>query len=210
VYFPGAFGFFSQSSARLGPEGAFLEFLAASGRALMWPIYDGTFERARGDIRGGYAREDRIYRTYAIRWAQDFMRAVDYLETRSEIDTIKLAYLGNSWGSQNAPAILSVDRRITAAVLWLAGLPMQRSLPEVDPINFVGHVRAPVLMISGQYDYIYPVELSQRPLFNLLGTAPADKRHVVIPGMGHGTAANRNDLIRETLAWLDKYLGPVQ
>jgi len=47
-------------------------------------------------------------------------------------------------------------------------------------------------------------------LLNLLGTAAADKRHIVIDGVGHELGRVRNGVVREVLPWLDKYLGPVK
>jgi hypothetical protein len=51
------------------------------------------------------------------------------------------------------------------------------------------------------------VESSQRPLFRLLGTADGDKHHVIYES---GHAVLGNDLIRPSLDWLDRYLGPVK
>ena len=52
-----------------------------------------------------------------------------------------------------------------------------------------------------------PLETSQIPLFNRLGTPEAQKKHVIYDG-GHGQFP-RSATIREVLAWLDQYLGPV-
>jgi hypothetical protein len=41
----------------------------------------------------------------------------------------------------------------------------------------------------------------------LFGTPPSEKRHVVFDA-GHDPLP-RSQVIREILAWLDKYLGPV-
>jgi dipeptidyl aminopeptidase/acylaminoacyl peptidase len=210
VYFPGAGGFQRPSSSQLGPEEAYWEFLPASGRAFVWPIYAGTYERNQGHLVSGYSREDRLYRDYVLKWVQDFMRTVDYLETRKDIDSSKLAYLGVSWGGQMGIIVPAVDSRLAATLLVLAGLPMQRALPEVDPVNFVRHVKTPVLILGGQYDYVFPLEASQRPLFDLLGATARDKRHVVFDGVGHEISRIRNDVIREVLTWLDMYLGPVK
>jgi hypothetical protein len=62
-------------------------------------------------------------------------------------------------------------------------------------------------MINGRSDFIRPLETSQRPLFRLLGAPEKDKRHVIIAG-GHVTPMD--DVIKKTLNWLDRYLGPVQ
>jgi hypothetical protein len=43
-------------------------------------------------------------------------------------------------------------------------------------------------------------------MFQLLGTPDENKRHVIAEG-GHDVP--RQLLIRETLDWLDRYLGPV-
>jgi hypothetical protein len=51
------------------------------------------------------------------------------------------------------------------------------------------------------------LESSQIPLFQLLGAAGADKRHLVVEG---GHAAFNQDVVREALGWLDRYLGPVR
>ena len=62
-------------------------------------------------------------------------------------------------------------------------------------------------MLNGRYDYVFPVETSQPLLFESLGT-PTEDKHWVIYEAGHAQAP-RSQVIRETLAWLDKYLGPV-
>ena len=79
-------------------------------------------------------------------------------------------------------------------------------LPEVDEFNFVPRVTLPVLMINGRYDHRRPIETSQLPMYERLGTPQADKDHKLFDG---GHFVPRNDLINETLSWLDSYLGPV-
>lgn len=69
-------------------------------------------------------------------------------------------------------------------------------------------IRIPVLMVNGRHDFIFPLETSQKPLFEALGTREPDKRHILYDG-GHRNLVTRPDLIGEILDWLDKYLGPV-
>ena len=78
--------------------------------------------------------------------------------------------------------------------------------PVGDAFNYAPHVKMPVLMINGRYDYAYPLEESQKPLFRLLGTPAADKRHALFDG---GHVAPQQETMREVLAWFDRYLGPV-
>jgi hypothetical protein len=62
-------------------------------------------------------------------------------------------------------------------------------------------------MISGRSDPLFPEATSQIPMFRLLGTPDKDKRRVVIDG---GHVVFNQDVVREALGWLDKYLGPVR
>ena len=80
-------------------------------------------------------------------------------------------------------------------------------MPEVDPFHYVSRFTTPVLMLNGEHDYFFPRETSQEPMFALLGTSPEHKKYVVYPGAHF---IPRPDRIRETLDWLDRYLGPVR
>ena len=71
--------------------------------------------------------------------------------------------------------------------------------------SFGGSVPLALLMLTGRHDYVLPLETSQRPLFNLLGTPAGDKRHVIYDA-GHDPLP-RSQLVREILGWLDRYFG---
>jgi pimeloyl-ACP methyl ester carboxylesterase len=142
-----------------------------------------------------------------IAWAKDMRRTIDYLATRPDMDTTKLAYFGWSWGGYLGGIMPAVEPRFKAVVLLVAGLEVQRAQPEADPINFLPRIRIPVLMLNGEYDHYFPVETSQRPMFRLLGTPPDRKRQVISPG---GHFVPRTQLVKETLDWLDRYLGPTE
>ncbi len=140
--------------------------------------------------------------------AKDVSRSLDYLQTRRDIDSKKLAYLGDSLGAQLAPVFLALDRRFEAAILTRGGLQLRRDLPEVDRLNFAPRVTTPVLMLNGRYDDYFPFESSQLPLFRLLGTPDTDKKHVVYEA-GHGNFP-RMEEAREIIDWLERYLGPAR
>jgi pimeloyl-ACP methyl ester carboxylesterase len=100
----------------------------------------------------------------------------------------------------------AVEKRIRVIVLNVGGMEMEKTLPEVDQINYVPRVTQPVLMLNGKYDMFFPVKTAQEPLFRLLGT-PRDKKKMVVYPFGH--LLPQVDFMRETLAWYDTYLGPV-
>jgi formylglycine-generating enzyme required for sulfatase activity/dienelactone hydrolase len=203
VFFPGSGDIHQRSSEALRTEQ--VDFLVKSGRAVLYPVYHGLFERG-GVIASDQPNETTAYRDWKISMERDLARSIDYLETRDDIDLERLAFYGLSMGGRMGPLMLGVEKRFRAAVLYVAGFKFQRSLPEADPFNFAPRVTLPVLMINARYDFFFPLETSQRPLYELLGTPKADKKWVVYDG---GHSVPRSKLIAESLAWLDHYLGPV-
>jgi dienelactone hydrolase len=180
-----------------------IDFIVKSGRAVAFPIYKGTFERRIGHARALPRFDTAAYRDNAIDSVKDLRRSIDYLETRPDLDTSMLALFGYSWGGVNGPAALAQEPRLRLGVIYIGLLPPMSSIPEVDPVNALPRVRVPVLMFSGEFDSMVPVENARR-YFELIGTPPAEKRHVIVPG---GHYVPRDLLIRETLDWLDRHLG---
>jgi serine/threonine protein kinase/dienelactone hydrolase len=185
---------------------AALDALVKGGRAVVYPVYKSTFERGDG-LTSDTADTSSNWRDHMIMWVKDASRALDYAETRPELNHEKVAYYGYSWGAEMGGVIPAVEPRIKVNVLTLGGLDFQRSLPEVDVINFLPHVKQPTLMLNGRYDFFFPVQSSQEPLYRLLGSKKEEKKHLIYE-TGHNIP--RNELIKEVLNWLDEYLGPVQ
>jgi len=204
VYFPGASALRGRSSAN-APQLDNFDFIIKSGRAVMFPVYKGTYER--GDDYKGYHRATSSYRDHVIAWSKDLGRTIDYLETRSDIDSSKLAYEGVSLGGAMGSLLPAVEDRIRALVLIVPGFFLTKCSPEVDQLNFAPRVKVPVLMLNGRFDFIFPVSSSQEPMFQMLGTPKEHKRRVVYE-TGHDIP--QNEQIKETLDWLDRYLGPVK
>jgi len=203
IHFPGSF---AQETATFDPSiiKGEIDFVVKSGRALVWPIYKSTYERGDG-FESDIGDLSAAYRDHVVMWVKDFRRSVDYLATRADVDSSRLGYYGISWGGYLGGMIPAVEPRIKAVVLQVAGLLMQRSSPEVETLNYLPRITQPVLMLNGRYDHYFPVESSQMPFFRALGTPAARKRQVIAEG---GHFVPRNQIIAESLAWLDRYLGP--
>ena len=209
VWFPGGYAFSRLPLGRLmtdAPGGLEFAFLPRSGRAVIFPVYQGTFQRFAGVPE--YPQDDQMnaYRDMVVQWSKDLGRTIDYLETRSDFDTGKLGYYGLSAAANAALPIVAVESRFKAVVLVSGGVDTNRRPPEADPLNFAPHITAPTLMVSGRDDFIFPLETVARPLFTLLG-APPDRKRLLIHDGGH--IPPLNDLIREVLGWFDQLLGPV-
>ena len=126
---------------------------------------------------------------------------------RPDIDASRVAFYGASFGGSVAFPLTALEPRFRTAVLGPAGFAYMDLPPEADAINYVSHVTMPVLMLGGRFDFVIPLDTAQAPMFERLGTPPADKRHVVFDS-GHNDFP-RSEMIREVLGWLDRYLGPV-
>jgi dienelactone hydrolase len=214
IYFPGSGSVFVPSSEDIEEYYEFswnLSFLIKNGRAVVYPIYKGTFER-QDDIPGSlhYRYDDsHEFRDYQIKVVKDFKRVIDYLETRPDIDSEKLAYYGFSWGGILGSMIPAIEDRIKIAIINAGGLKMYygKPKPEVDYINYVSRVTIPTLMLHGRYDANVSYDYAAKPMFDLLGTPEKDKKLIVYE-TDH--IIPMKELIKESLTWLDHYFGPVE
>ncbi len=183
------------------------EHIVRSGRALALPVYKGYLER--WDPFLSLQGEDyfRTMRTRMANWRQDLGNVLDLLSARPDIDMTRLGYLGASFGASTAFPLIALEERIKVALLVPGGFTYRPLPPEADAINYLSRVKIPTLLLGGRHDYVFPLETSQKPMFERLGTPADSKRHVVFDA-GH-TNFPRAEVIREVLGWLDRYLGPV-
>ena len=205
VFFPTSDAVFERSSKDLDLFGC--AFIIKSGRAFVYPIYKSHYERGDG-LPYDDPDETARYRDHVIYWAKDLGRTIDYLETRKDLNLEKLAYYGISTGAYLGNILPAVENRIRVAVLLGGGFEAAKKMPEVDELNFAPRVKVPTLLVSGRYDFYFPLEL-QNMMFRSLGTLEKDKRHVVLEG-GEIPVLAYDQMVKEILDWLDKYQGPVK
>jgi formylglycine-generating enzyme required for sulfatase activity len=213
VYFPGSASTLMPSSEDLESYyefTMFLSYLVRSGRAVLYPVYKGTFERGSPEIiallRQPENADSYAYTEYLVQVVKDLRRSIDYLATRPDIDSERLAYYGMSWGGHLGPIMTAVEERFRTSVLVAGGL-MGVGRPEASDLTYVTRVGLPTLILNGKYDVFFPPETSSQPLLDLLATPLEDKR-LMLYETDH--IPPRTEYIKETLAWLDQYLGPVR
>jgi serine/threonine protein kinase/formylglycine-generating enzyme required for sulfatase activity len=201
VYFPPSSARYLTDSTN--PSFPFAYFIPKSGRALVYPVYQSTYER-QIDQHGPNDRRDVM-----IQIGKDLRRTIDFLETREDIDSDWLAFYGLSWGAYIGPLLTAIEPRFDASVLIAGGLYRLPDdwPPAAVPQNFAPRSNVPTLMVNGKADFGAPVETNIQPLFDMLGTPDEHKRLALLDG-GH-VPASPNEVIREVLDWLDLYLGPV-
>ena len=195
LYFPNSYARSSRSSDPL--DIGFVDFVVRSGRAVLYPVYKGTFERGGGVAAAGPSAA----RDMQVAWGKDVFRSVDYLATRSDLDLSRLAFYGVSMGAYFGPIPVALEPRLKLAVFAAGGLRYNYA-PEVQPVNFLPRLTVPVLLVNGRDDFSASVEAQTR-FYTLAGTPIEHKRHVMLDG-GHVPNDFRG-LIREILDFLDKY-----
>jgi formylglycine-generating enzyme required for sulfatase activity/dienelactone hydrolase len=198
LFFPGSDAVMTGSSRQLWLRMA--EFWIRSGRALVYPVYQGTYERRIAQPLGLNGSRDLI-----VQRTKEVRRTLDYLEERQDIDRRRIGYYGLSLGANQAPFALATDSRFRLAVLFAGGLRGAPAAAEVQTESYLPRVRLPLLFVGGRQDFLFPHSSSQLPFFEAIGSA--DKRLYVFEG-GH-IPIEFNQVIREILEFTDQRMGAV-
>lgn len=212
VFYPGSDMFMTSQEELSSFELENIDFIVRSGRVVALPVYKGAMERNDQESTSYRVSDEtmatRRYADYFVDVVKDFKRTLDYLETRVDIDRTRIGYYGFSEGGLWAPIFLTAEgERITAAVSHLGALYNARIHPQADPFHYVTRVKVPILMLNGSYDSHLTLKQGVQPMFDLLGT-PEEYKSLKLYESDHYIP--RNDLIKETVAWYDRYLGPVR
>lgn len=128
-------------------------------------------------------------REMVVQTIVDYRRAIDYLETRKEIDPNRIGVIGYSLGGSMSFVLAGVDPRIkvlTACVsptLMRQRWPNQHNISAIAPYNFIRAIKGrPVLMLMGRNDnFNYTVE-EARALYDLI---EADSKEIVFYDCKH-------------------------
>jgi len=204
VFFPHS-GTRAMTSSRDLLTGVPVTYIPRTGRALMYPIYKGTFERGGGNPAPiNYERRDQI-----VTWAKDVSRTLDYLETRDDVDSTRFGFMGMSLGAEYGPIFTALDDRFSASVLVSGHLHAHQmgDPAEIQPLHFAPRSTVPVMLVNGRDDFVSPVDTSLRPMLALQGAPEEHKRLVLLDG-GHLPA--QNEVTKHVLEWFDLYLGAVE
>lgn len=153
-----------------------------SGRAVFAVVFRHFKERRQPQETGGNLSSVR-QRALLVNDATDLRRGLDYLQTREEIDSSRVAYFGYSAGAVEGVLFSSVEPRYRSVVFVSGGIRANgpNVLAEATPSNFASHIRAPKFLLSGRYDEAHPFKLLVEPLFKLL----SEPKQLVVYEGGH-------------------------
>ena len=176
-----------------------LDFLIQSGKTLIWPAWKGSLNRMPENVT---SNEDtlRRFRNQFVAWVNDTDKTLDYLETRNDIDTENIFYLGMSYGALFNTHTLLFENRYKGAILYVGGS-FPTYPPLADGINHLPRIKTPFLMLNGEQDYLVPKSAANF-FYQFTGTPTEDKK-IIFYDSGHWPLP-RNQMIKETLSFIDK------
>ena len=186
----------------------------------------------RGSTSYGKEFGNLIHHNYPSQDYDDLMSGVDYVLERDYIDKDNLFVTGGSGGGVLSSWIVGKTDRFNAAVVakpvinwysfvlyadnvsffykyWFPGLPWDNldQYMERSPISYVGNVKTPTMLLTGEQDFRTPMAESEQ-FYAGLKLNNVESMLVRIPGASHGIAARPSNLIAKVnaiIAWFEKY-----
>lgn len=150
------------------------EALIAKGFAVF--TIDAAMHGERFDIEGVFPKPSSLRKAGLIytvgdmikQTAQDYMRGLDYLESRNDINIDKVGVYGLSMGGAVSFILSGLDNRIKTAVVGVTVV-YGNQYSAVNSYNFAPRIKdKPLLMIMGDNDGYYTPK-SATQLFNSIG-----------------------------------------
>jgi predicted esterase len=142
------------------------------------------------DIRSNYM---------TVQSVREYRRAIDYLETRIEIDTGRLGMIGYSMGGFMTFSLTAVDPRVKVSVACVTPNIEEPYSPKAA-YHFAPYINnRPFLMLMGKDDPFYTVEEAQQ-LHNFIDS---DVKEITFYNSGHRLP---DEWIERATEWMEKYL----
>ena len=138
------------------------------------------------------------FRDGMVQTIGDYLRAVEYLGIREEIDTSRIGVIGHSIGGVMAVLFASIDIRVKGVVTSVSAYTDSWLFP-VSSINIAPAVEAPTLILAANNDNVINPDAT-RILFNSLGS---EIKQIEFYDSGHRLPEEN---IGRSFQWLLTYL----
>ena len=194
--------------------------------------YVVLYTNPRGSTSYGKEFANLIHHNYPSQDYDDLISGVDYIIDKGYIDQENLFVTGGSGGGVLTAWIIGKTDRFKAAVVakpvinwysfvlyadnigywykyWFGDLPWNdpESYLKRSPISYVGNIKTPTMVLTGEKDYRTPMAESEQ-LYAGLKLNKVESMLVRIPNANHGIAAKPSNLIAKVnsiLSWFEKY-----
>ena len=194
--------------------------------------YVVLYTNPRGSTSYGKEFANLIHHNYPSEDYDDLISGVDFVIEKGYIDEANLFVTGGSGGGVLTSWIVGKTDRFTAAVVakpvinwysfvlyadnigyfykyWFKDFPWDNpeSYLERSPISYVGNVKTPTMVLTGEKDYRTPMAESEQ-FYAGLKLNKVETMLVRIPNANHGIASKPSNLIAKVnaiIAWFEKY-----
>ena len=194
--------------------------------------YVVLYTNPRGSTSYGKEFANLIHHNYPSQDYDDLISGVDNLIERGYIDENNLFVTGGSGGGVLTSWIIGKTDRFSAAVVakpvinwysfvlyadnigyfykyWFNDLPWNdpESYLKRSPISYVGNVKTPTMVLTGEKDYRTPMAESEQ-FYAGLKLNKVESMLVRIPNANHGIASKPSNLIAKVnaiISWFEKY-----
>ena len=191
IYFPGSNALYRD---KLNYP-ASITTIVNSGVDVIFPEYLSTYSRRDG-MKTDIGNTTMNYRDHLITWVKEVRYAVDYAIQNG----YEPHYFGVSWGGQVGVNILAIEDRFKTGILYVGGISLDDVREEIQPEKYAARIKTPTLLLNGRYDFYFPYQSSQLPLFNLMNLDNNNKRHVVVD---YAHYVPTHIVREETLKWIN-------
>ena len=194
--------------------------------------YVVLYTNPRGSTSYGKEFANLIHHNYPSEDYDDLISGVDYIIDKGYIDQENLFVTGGSGGGVLTSWIIGKTDRFKAAVVakpvinwysfvlyadnigyfykyWFGDLPWNDpgSYLKRSPISYVGNIKTPTMVLTGEKDFRTPMAESEQ-LYAGLKLNRVESMLVRIPNANHGIASKPSNLIAKVnaiLSWFEKY-----
>jgi acylaminoacyl-peptidase len=215
-------GPFANYGPRFAPE---TQLYAAHG-------YIVVYANPRGSTSYGSEFANLIENAYPGKDYDDLLSVVDAVISRGSVDTSNLFVTGGSGGGVLTAWIVGHNDRFRAAVVakpvinwysftltsdlytlfakyWFPGVPwdQQKNYMERSPITYVGNVKTPTMMITGEDDHRTPSSEAEQ-FYQALKLRKVDTALVRIPGASHEINTRPSNMLAQvlnTIGWFERH-----
>ena len=194
--------------------------------------YVVLYTNPRGSTSYGKEFANLIHHNYPSQDYDDLISGVDFVIEKGYIDESNLFVTGGSGGGVLTSWIVGKTDKFTAAVVakpvinwysfvlyadnigyfykyWFKDFPWDdpESYLKRSPISYVGNVKTPTMVLTGEKDYRTPMAESEQ-FYAGLKLNKVETMLIRIPNANHGIASKPSNLIAKVnaiIAWFEKY-----
>jgi acylaminoacyl-peptidase len=216
-------GPFENYGPRFAPE---TQLYASAGYVVL-------YVNPRGSTSYGHDFANKIHHNYPSQDYDDLMASVDAVIAKGYVDPQRLYVTGGSGGGVLTAWIVGHTDRFRAAVVakpvinwtsfvltadayqfftdyWFAQKPWepgaQAEYWRRSPLAYVGNVKTPTMLITGESDYRTPISETEQ-YYQALKLRRIDTAMVRIPGASHGINARPSQMLAQvlnTIGWFER------